>query len=367
MAFILRKIFSKHVAKALPASSAPANTDGTQYKSIEDCIRNGTDADLCAWIRKRRSSIHEKSTVSLGRRNIVEVHAIQLAAVLGMPAKMKMLHDAGADVDAPLPKGYTMPILAARSKNAETMAFALAHSKADMDAQHESGRTALIEACISGDASVVREILKHNPDITICPQYGAPALTAAAKGGHTEIVKTLLDAGADIDLPDRSGQTALWWALHWGKADTVDYLLQRNASTQTIDNRGCTILMKAAAAGHRSLVKTLLEGGANPNQRDHSGSTPLHYAVLGVVSPEKAEILDILINHEAHPGLKNSGGITPLALAEQLYKNHAVAFLQKLPTTAPKIKTDHFTAGTENKIQTLKTIRLRTTRKHSQP
>lgn len=368
MRFSLKKLFTKAAAKATPVTDPPENTGtAAHYASLADCIRNGTEAELATWIRKDPDSIHEKSTIAVGKRNFVEVNALQLAAVLGMAAKMKMLHDAGADMDAPLQKFYTLPILAARSKNADTMAFACTHSKADMNAAQQSGRTALIEACISGDAGVVREILKRNPDLTVCPDHGVPALTAAAQGGHTAIVKLLLDAGADINQPDSGNRTALWWALHWRKTDTVECLLQHNADRYTTDDRGCTILMKAAAAGYAPLVKELLEEGDNPNQVDHSKNTALHYAVLHENTTGMIDVLDLLIRYEAHTGLKNDLGDTPRALADRLHRNNreAVAFLQKLPITNPKIKTDTFIEGTTKKIRTLKPIGLRSTRKNS--
>lgn len=368
MRFSLKKLFTKAAAKATPAADPPDNTgDDAQYTNIAQCIRDGTEAELAAWIRKDPDSIHEKSTIAVGKRNFVEVNALQLAAVLGMAAKMKMLHDAGADMDAPLQKFYTLPILAARSKNADTMAFACTHSKADMNAAQQSGRTALIEACISGDAGVVQEILKRNPDLTACPDHGVPALTAAAQGGHTAIVKLLLDAGADLNQPDSGSRTALWWALHWRKTDTVECLLQHNADTYTTDDRGCTILMKAAAAGYAPLVKELLEEGDNPNQVDHSKNTALHYAVLHENTTGMIDVLDLLIRYEAHTGLKNGLGDTPLALADRLHRNNreAVAFLQKVPITNPKIKTDTFIEGTTKKIRTLKPIGLRSPRKNS--
>jgi ankyrin repeat protein len=366
MRFSLKKLFTKAAAKAAPVTDPPDNTgSAAHYASLADCIRDGTVAELAAWIRKDPDSIHETSTIAVGKRNFVEVNAIQLAAVLGMAAKMKMLYDAGADMDAPLQKGYTLPILAARSKNADTMAFACTHSTADINAAQQSGRTALIEACISGDADVVREILKRNPDIAVCPEYGVPALTAAAKGGHTPIIRLLLDAGADINQSSSGNQTALWWALHCRKTDTVEYLLQHNADRYATDDRGCTILMKAAEAGYAPLVKNLLEEGANPNQADHSKNTALHYVVLGVDTPAVTDILDLLIRHEAHPGFKNSSDDTPLVLADRLRKKNTAAFLRKLPTTELKIKTDHFVHGTAQKIKTLKPIGLRSTRKNS--
>lgn len=355
-----KEIFQK-AARSITEPVGGANPVDSRFTSITDCIRNGTAEDLATWISKRRKSLHADHTVTVSKRNNVEMTAIHYAALLGMADKVKMLHEAGAKIDAPMSKGYTMPIIAARSKSVETMAYVLEHSKADINAQRMYGVTALIEACTSGNADVVQEILKKNPDLDIMPASEPTALIAAAKGGHTDIVEMLLDAGADINQPDKNGQTALWWALHCKKLETADCLVARNADLATVNDSGTTILMKAAKAGHVPLVQRLLEDGANPNQTDHNENTTLHYTVLDEHNPNAAAVIDLLIRHEVRPDLKNASGDTALTLAERLLRNEpdTVSYLRTCIQNAPKINTDKFTDGSTEKIQTLKTIRLR--------
>lgn len=368
MALNWKEIFKK-AAQSITEPVGGANPADSRFTSITHCIRSGTAEDLATWISKRRKSIHAEHTVTVSKRNNVEMTAIHYAALLGMADKVKMLHKAGAKIDAPMSKGYTMPIIAASSKSAETMAYVLEHSKAGINAQRTYGVTALIEACTSGNADVVQEILKKNPALGVMPDSDPTVptpLIAAAKGGHTEIVKLLLDAGADMDYLDSNGRSALWWALHFKHSETADCLLDRHAALSSSAD-GSTILMKAAEAGHVPLVERLLKSGENPNQTDRSNNTALHYTVLNEHNKNARPVIDLLVKYEAQISLKNAYGDTALALAERLHRNNleTVQHLRAKNPDAARINTGTFTDGSAQKIQTLKTIRLRSKNKMS--
>lgn len=363
MALDWKAIFKKTARSITEPVGAAAAEDST-FTSIKDCIRNGTAEDLSTWISKQHKSIHASHGVTVSKRNHVEMTPIQYAALLGMIDKVKILHQAGAHIDAPMSKGYTMPIIAAKSKSAETMAYALEHSKAHIDAQREYGVNALTEACTSGDADVVREILKKNPHLEAMhdsdPFKPTPLITAA-KYGHTQIVELLLDAGADMDYLDSNGCSALWWSLHFKHLNTADCLLDHQAALSCRSKDDGTLLMQAAGAGHVPLVQRLLEDGINPNQTDDGGNTALHYTVLNERNENAQPIIDLLVQYDAQSSIKNGNGDTALTLAERLHRDNreTVQHLRTKTQDAAPINTDKFTDGSTRKIRTLKTIRLR--------
>lgn len=97
----------------------------------------------------------------------------------------------------------------------------------------------------------------------------------------------------------------------------VDVYFEYYTMTGRIDNPtfgvGFTALMGAAEVGMVSLMDFLVSEGMDMNQRDEiSGGTALHFAVKG----NQPSAVKWLVDHGAKI-LKNSAGLTPLALAVQ--------------------------------------------------
>lgn len=93
--------------------------------------------------------------------------------------------------------------------------FCLQHG-ADVHAIDSFGRTALIYAAGSGDASLVSALIQRGADIHHEDVNGACALILATNGGHCHLVAPLLlrvssrgSGGIDARLPHYSACTAL--------------------------------------------------------------------------------------------------------------------------------------------------------------
>ena len=129
----------------------------------------------------------------------------------------------------------------------------------DLLKDYDENDDLLIEACISGEFSLVKYALKRGADIHA---ENDEALQVASANGYLEIVKYLIEHGADIHARE---ELALGWAAENGHLDVVKYLIEQGADIHAIDE---SALLSAAENGHFEVVKYLVAHGANPHAQD---------------------------------------------------------------------------------------------------
>lgn len=117
--------------------------------------------------------------------------------------------------------GDTALLLAAFQGNLSNVK-ALVEAGADLEAD---GWTPLIYASFEGRSDVVAYLLTLDVDIDAQSDTGITALMAATRNNHVEVVKLLLDQEADIDLKNQNNQTALDMAIAAGYGDIVALLI----------------------------------------------------------------------------------------------------------------------------------------------
>jgi ankyrin repeat protein len=94
---------------------------------------------------------------------------------------------------------------------------------------------------------IVRLLLNRGADINAQDEWGRTALMIAADGGYLETVKLLLDWEANVHLRDSNGNKALMRAAWKGHLEIVRSLLERGADVNTVDEKhGYTALLLAA-------------------------------------------------------------------------------------------------------------------------
>ena len=168
--------------------------------------------------------------------------------------------------------------------------------------------------------------------LTSCATGGP--LHKASWSGDTEKARALIDAGADVNqklnpgllVIEPSGVFPLFYAAKYGHADTVRLLIERGADVNAKSNCRANALGAAARWGHTDIVKILLDAGAEVNVKDcWSGGTPLTYATLA----GNSEIVRLLLEADADPGIANSSRKTPIQLAYEMGHTGIVSMLRK--------------------------------------
>jgi len=209
------------------------------------------------------------------------------AAAIGSSAALKILLDAGANVNAR--NGLEITALIYGASDPEKVKLLVA-AGADVNAKSKIGRTALIVAAgHPGGTETVRLLLSKGADSKAKDGGGSTALIEAARANEIEAVRTLLGQPVEIDAGDRLGFTALLYAASHGNAAAVKLLLDKGANPNACYDRtnmvrngpialtNLTPLMMAPLSSPET-VQLLIDAGANVNARDGRGMTPLMFA-----------------------------------------------------------------------------------------
>ncbi|MDB4732887.1 ankyrin repeat domain-containing protein [Planctomicrobium sp.] len=178
-------------------------------------------------------------------------------------------------------------------------------------------------AAIRGDAATVDDLLNGFDEKTLKQELNKEAalekyaqisnspLTLAVRKGHTEIVRRLIDAGANVNESARYTLTPLCNAAERGHVKIMQLLLNAGAEIEAAPDF-YTALCRACIGRQDDSVRLLLEAGADPNSMSHQNSRkPLFHAI------DHAEIVKLLIEHDADINAKNSFNKTPLEVARE--------------------------------------------------
>jgi len=138
---------------------------------------------------------------------------------------IQLLLNAGADVNFKNgPQGATALHLAAATDKRKVVKVLL-EAGINIDAQLVNGETALILASSRGFSAVVQDLIDSGADIDKRTTQGYSALMYAAMNGFIAVARTLTMAGVDVSVKNNDGLTALSLALNEGH-ETIVALLE---------------------------------------------------------------------------------------------------------------------------------------------
>lgn len=190
---------------------------------------------------------------------------------------LEILLEGGADIEAQDEEGRTA-LIRASACGYEDVVQRMISVGAKIDAKDNYGTTALIHASINGQTATVSSLLKHGAHVDVNNNDGLTALIAAAAGGHTEIVNQLLLSGANVNAKLKDGNTAIYGAARNGHSQIVELLALGGAEIDSPGVNGITPLMAAARSGHLQVVVSLVRYGADMEKADRSGLSVVGHA-----------------------------------------------------------------------------------------
>ncbi|MDE0200553.1 MAG: ankyrin repeat domain-containing protein [Caldilineaceae bacterium] len=260
---------------------------------------------------------------------------------------VQILVDAGADIEAEGFMDQTPLSLAAEEGASEIMQILLGQGADNGTQEGEDkqapaiGSEALFTAIEKGDVETVRLLVEAGADVNAAEGFGGNTpLHEAVEEGNAEIVQILVDAGADIEAEGFMDQTPLSLAAEEGASEIMQILLGQGADNGTQEGEdkqapaiGSEALFTAIEKGDVEMVRILVEAGADINAADgFGGNTPLHEAV----EQGDAEIVRILVAAGADVHAEGYFDRTPLTLAAE---EGATEILQILLGTGPDADT----------------------------
>lgn len=214
---------------------------------------------------------------------LAQSESLVLSANWGYSALVKLLLEAGADVNFCSSKGVSS-LQAAVRKGSEMIVNQLLAAGADPNCQDSKGDSCLHAAVISGSVNIVKSLLAARADTNFPNSQGRSTLQSAARRGSKGIVEHLLTAGADVNFRDKNGRSALEDAVLRDSEGIVAMLLDAHADTNFRGGYSVVVsyrsaLQQAVSNGSERIVELLVAAGANVNVRDSMNGSLLNEAL----------------------------------------------------------------------------------------
>ena len=260
---------------------------------------------------------------------------LQYAAGFGTVEAMRLLLDAGAEVNAR--NGFEATPLIWAAGNVPK-ARLLIERGADVNAKTRQGRTPLMVAAACSECSeIVRLLLSKGADAKAQDSVIGTALSIAAENGNTESVRLLLNVGVDSKQALGGGITPLHLAIYNCDLAAAKLLLAKGADVNvknTFSGRvkfgaimlvGLTPLHIAAPYCGVEMVDTLLAAGAGVDLRDVRDMTPLMLAVAS--ETQDAAVVRRLLRAGADVNAKSAAGESPLDWARKFNDKAVLSLL----------------------------------------
>ena len=249
--------------------------------------------------------------------------ALMFAAMNGSPEVVDALIGKDAETDASDVADMTALMLAAQNGNME-VAIKLVEYGAEINRQDYYDTTVLMHAAKGGNAELVAELIRRGAEIGARGLSSKTVLMYAAEGGNAELVAGLIGLGADIGAVDSGGRTALMCAAENGKMEAAGVLIERGADVNAADkDHRQTALMLASYFGFAGTVSLLIQSGANVKAVDRDRKTALHYACRkpnfqNNVPGERSQlpVVKLLLDNGAEINARDYDGYTPLQYCE---------------------------------------------------
>lgn len=181
---------------------------------------------------------------------------------------------------------------------------------ADLNAPIFHDNTPLAVAISCGQNEILEFLLKHG---AIWDYEKLDPFTRAIQEGNLDTLKFLLDFESLEDQSTKYGFTKLYKAVLSQDKEVIKAVLKDdNSQVNQADHKGNTPLHVATRLRDNETVKLLLEHQADPNEKnERSGSTPFHLAT----SNGDTNITAMLLNYGAKPEIQNKFDYTALHFA----------------------------------------------------
>lgn len=177
----------------------------------------------------------------------------------------------------------------------------------------------LIAAAEAGQTAKVRQLLSAGANINAQDERGRTAIMAATHANKPETVAALVKAGANVNLQDNRLDNPFLYAGAEGLLAVLKALEPARPNTRIYNRFGGTALIPACERGHVEMVEYLLEHtDVDVNHINNLGWTGLLEAiVLSNGGPRHQQIVQILIAHGANVNIADKEGVGPLQHAQR--------------------------------------------------
>ena len=201
---------------------------------------------------------------------------------LRQPEIFELLVTRGARTDVLDPMGRNLVWHAAILTPADNrMVKLLLDAGNDLNRPDPAGVTPFLLACRNWDVGLVRTVVERGANLNYRDLNRRSAVHFAAQNRDPRVLRFLAEEGLSLTDPDRDGHSPLHFAAAYLRVKNMKFLLDRGVPVDPVDRRGATPLWVVVDRGHLESARLLLEHGANPSHAGRFGWTPLHSALRG--------------------------------------------------------------------------------------
>lgn len=265
---------------------------------------------------------------------------------------LQLLVEAGADAQIQRADRKGMTALHYAAETADPLSSAkialLLQAGANVDATSKEGRTPLMLAALnSSDASPVETLLGAGADPTLRDDRGFTPLHWAIHWGqrmpnHFAIYR-LLEKGAEVNRANDAGWTPLMMACRRSDSKIVALLLGRGADPNLQDDDGWTALMIALANNRRDIWSRWLreeEWFVQPGRSRRMSGESARFLATTLIGNGPAYgqvgVVWILLTHGAEVDIRSEDGTTVHTLLEDRDDPSATAISKLLEIDVPE-------------------------------
>uniref|UniRef100_A0A8C4WV58 Ankyrin repeat and SOCS box containing 3 n=1 Tax=Eptatretus burgeri TaxID=7764 RepID=A0A8C4WV58_EPTBU len=156
----------------------------------------------------------------------------------------------------------------------------------NFSAPYQDSASSVALAARSGNAQLLRKLLRAQRPVDVCDNRSWRPLHEAAAAGYAACLKQLIRADPSqtaMEASSHEGFTALHLAAQNGHVACVSELIRSGANVNCINLQDETPLFLAVEQGSKHVVQTLIAGGASVHGSQHwTGWTVLHQAAWKV-------------------------------------------------------------------------------------
>jgi ankyrin repeat protein len=312
-------------ARKMPTSNDPMTAAKLgQVSTIQQWLQSNPTKDLKARVATIAASAgqaevvklvleHQLDPNALGRPEDNNIHVKKEPLLFwaigeGHAEVVRILLDAGADLNKPTPLNGASPLLSAVACGKPEIVKLLLDRGADPMQADSRGDTPLSLAQERGLKQMYKLLQKHMSSTTVT----TGSLPLAAKNGLIDEVKRYLQQKADLETHDDQGVTALQWAVALKNVPMLKLLLEHGAKAQPTTALS-TWDHALSFDSKPEIIHALIEAGLEVNQRQFTVRnllTPLQYAAM-TVSKHAEEVLGIMIDAGADTKVIHTPEVPP--------------------------------------------------------
>lgn len=205
--------------------------------------------------------------------------AVLAATRNGNKEILKLLKDAGANLNQSNVEGTTPLIFATSQKNKELLDYLISLG-ADINQLGQLGKTPLIYALDSKDYDFAKYLLDKgaNPNIHAKGLDSPLQIAVSTDNANVPLISYLISKGAKLNDADIPLGNVISRSIHKGNAPAIKELIAKGAKVSDTENLNGSGLTQALNIDDEDIAVLLIENGADINKPDEQGFTPLALA-----------------------------------------------------------------------------------------